>query len=621
MSATLAGLLGGITAAAEENRKYYRQREDEQADFERKELSRIAGDEAYTPDVRERAATLLMEVAANPGARKRGSFTERLMGVERVQAHPAMGELLKFFRTPVEKSLPMWLVDTQRSAAAAPASAPPNPPAPEAAPPPASAAMPTTPPMGQAGGGPPSVANLGSPAGPVAQAPQTEPSNAQNGPAAAGSAPPALGVSGRLPVDESTGAGPQGRTAPVLAPPRILRSPAEVAIETARARARGDIEGEIEGLATFMPRDQAVEIIKAEKLRAARGLAGQTYAEGNIYQKPNGTWVQTLYRRDNPSITMEIPAVAPSLRSVAAPTEEAQLAAELFGGRYPQFATDPNGLLRAISPAERAVLAQTQMRRTASQQGMNTSARMFAEANGPLSTSERGGREDRLRAELARHDEAYQTMLSQYGIMRTALNRFQQDPVGAVEGIRVTFAKILDPTSVVREAEYARQGFGLSAFDKLRGMYQQYVEGGGNIPEPILREMVETARQFVQGARERSVRIQQHYRNIAIREQLNPDNIIITLGQGGPPAASPGTITAPAPTATAPAGVQGQGGPPALPAAPTAAAPARGAFVGNEVPAGARRGTHTSGRPVADIPGVGVVFITQGPDGKWYWTY
>lgn len=135
----------------------------------------------------------------------------------------------------------------------------------------------------------------------------------------------------------------------------------------------------------------------------------------------------------------------------------------------------------------------------ASKAGATTGARAEANANARLSTPERFQAEVKLRDEWRKAEEPVKEIGRQMSLMETALKRFEKDPVGSVEGVRVTFEKILDPNSVVREAEYARQGYGLSLLNRLEGFRQQMIEGGGNIPKPVLEGMVETARQFVKG--------------------------------------------------------------------------------------------------------------------------
>jgi hypothetical protein len=64
------------------------------------------------------------------------------------------------------------------------------------------------------------------------------------------------------------------------------------------------------------------------------------------------------------------------------------------------------------------------------------------------------------------------------------------------QAVLVTFQKILDPTSVVRESEYARSPEGLALLHRLEGLYSKYTEGGPGVPFPQLAEFGKLAEQF-----------------------------------------------------------------------------------------------------------------------------
>ncbi len=142
-------------------------------------------------------------------------------------------------------------------------------------------------------------------------------------------------------------------------------------------------------------------------------------------------------------------------------------------------------------------------------------------------------------------------MKRQFGLMETALGRFEKDPVGTVEAIRVTFEKILDPNSVVREGEYARQGYGLSLLQRLEGYKQQIVDGGGNIPKPVLDGMVETARAFLEGQEGWNDLERERITSTAKEFGLNPDRVFGTPAAQATDRARTTPAAAPKPWATA----------------------------------------------------------------------
>jgi hypothetical protein len=71
---------------------------------------------------------------------------------------------------------------------------------------------------------------------------------------------------------------------------------------------------------------------------------------------------------------------------------------------------------------------------------------------------------------------------------------------GAAQGVLVTFQKILDPTSVVRESEYERSASDLSFMGGLQAWYQQLVDGG-TVPLNVLKNFQSIADSWYEGQR------------------------------------------------------------------------------------------------------------------------
>lgn len=102
-------------------------------------------------------------------------------------------------------------------------------------------------------------------------------------------------------------------------------------------------------------------------------------------------------------------------------------------------------------------------------------------------------------------------MRRQFGLMQTGLSRFRGgDKNGGSQAVLVTFQKILDPTSVVRESEYARTATGQAFLERMQGYVEKLAKGGAGMTDTELASMVETAKQmlgnaetFTQGTRHR----------------------------------------------------------------------------------------------------------------------
>jgi hypothetical protein len=151
---------------------------------------------------------------------------------------------------------------------------------------------------------------------------------------------------------------------------------------------------------------------------------------------------------------------------------------------------------------------------------------------------------DKLAKDWQTASQPVREMRRQFGLMQTGLQRFTQgDKNGGSQAVLVTFQKILDPSSVVRESEYARSAAGVSLLSRLEGYVEKLQKGGAGVPEGDLRQMVETARQmlgnmqtYAQGQRQRLERTAKQY-------GVMPDLIFDDVGVVPP---SPGATPAPA---------------------------------------------------------------------------
>lgn len=165
-----------------------------------------------------------------------------------------------------------------------------------------------------------------------------------------------------------------------------------------------------------------------------------------------------------------------------------QLDDEAFLGDVAKFEAEKG---RPATQAERGQIA------------LSIKERMAAASRAPVGE---GGLKDyqkftageKLADKWTRTNTAVREMNRQFNLMRTGLQRFKQgDKMGGSQAVLVTFQKILDPTSVVRESEYARSAAGLSLISRLEGYAERLKSGGAGVPVQDLAAMVETARQFL----------------------------------------------------------------------------------------------------------------------------
>ena len=176
-----------------------------------------------------------------------------------------------------------------------------------------------------------------------------------------------------------------------------------------------------------------------------------------------------------------------------------------------------------------------------------------------------------------RSNNAHRATQDSLSKMEAALQRFDVDPTGSSEAIRVLWEKMLDPNSVVREGEYARQVDGQSLMDWMKGKYQAWVEGGGEIPKAILNGMVETAKTFqgkqIEFNKADRARVE---RNMAVLK-IDPARVfndpVTPAAPAGAPGAAPAAPAAAAAPDAPPAAAAPAGPPAAPPVTPGVAAP------------------------------------------------
>jgi hypothetical protein len=109
-----------------------------------------------------------------------------------------------------------------------------------------------------------------------------------------------------------------------------------------------------------------------------------------------------------------------------------------------------------------------------------------------------------IQKNLQRYTQGAREVQRQYSVMEEAYSRLARgeakDLNATSQTIITTFNKILDPSSVVRETEYARSPEGQSLIDSLYGKLAAISQGGPGLTPDSLREFVDLARVFVQNA-------------------------------------------------------------------------------------------------------------------------
>lgn len=342
---------------------------------------------------------------------------------------------------------------------------------------------------------------------------------------------------------------------PVLRPREIFRSPEDQMRLTKRASAQGDVEGEVAGLVSSgVAEGEARDIVKRRMLGRAGGGAGAGYQSvpGEVADPETGK-------------------ISP-----------VNAAFDKVRGQY--IGTDPDSPYYGI-PIPGFHSRTTAAGLTPEQAGARatavTTARGAAAAGVPLSTSQRFQATEKLSGDWQKIQAPTREMQRQFQLMQTGLKRFNEgDKIGGSQAVLVTFQKILDPTSVVRESEYARSGEGLSLANRLEGYIQRLKEGGAGVPPAELAAMVETGRQFLAGLQTWNDAERARIEGTAKGYGIDPGQVFATPSGIGTTPPPPGGGTAPAPGTApppAPATVAGTAPPVPFGASAIRPVPAHGA--------------------------------------------
>ncbi len=149
-----------------------------------------------------------------------------------------------------------------------------------------------------------------------------------------------------------------------------------------------------------------------------------------------------------------------------------------------------------------------------------------------LTTQQKANFEFKLANDFERFAKESKGAVTQVGLMQSALEQAEQaSETGASlnapsQAILVTFQKILDPTSVVRESEYARSGNGESLLNNIQGRIDKIRQGGAGVTLESLREFVRLGQEFMRGYQDNQLNFARRTQKQAVNNGLNIENIL-----------------------------------------------------------------------------------------------
>jgi hypothetical protein len=146
---------------------------------------------------------------------------------------------------------------------------------------------------------------------------------------------------------------------------------------------------------------------------------------------------------------------------------------------------------------------------------------------------------DRVAAEASLRDDFVKAS-KDFGVIRDFHDRMQTAPTTGAGDIALVFSymKMLDPGSTVREGEYATARNASGIPDRITGLYNRAVDGE-QLPARSRKELKEAAGKIWESATTRHTGMTNQYAQIAKRQGLRPENVIIDANAGAPTPAAP----------------------------------------------------------------------------------
>jgi len=122
----------------------------------------------------------------------------------------------------------------------------------------------------------------------------------------------------------------------------------------------------------------------------------------------------------------------------------------------------------------------------------------------------------------------YNNVVTQLGRMEKAIeeNKTSKSKVAVDQALITIYNKMMDPTSVVRESEYARTPSDQALLNNLQGRAQKILTGGAGLTNSEREALIRMARGFGSVTSEIYNNEANYYRNLATESGFSPDEIV-----------------------------------------------------------------------------------------------
>jgi hypothetical protein len=202
---------------------------------------------------------------------------------------------------------------------------------------------------------------------------------------------------------------------------------------------------------------------------------------------------------------------------------EAKAKLESLKAEYePQRFAAEIGLTQAqTAQARAAAVAQAAAARASEASREAARAQADSLAAGVLTPNQRLETETKLRNEYRQATVKFQEIKESYGRILAV----QSTPVGDISLV-FAFMKMLDPTSVVRDTEYANAENSAGVPERIRNTYNR-LKNGERLTDTQRREFKSQAKDFYEMSLQDEAKLRKGIDRIARNYGVNPDNIFI----------------------------------------------------------------------------------------------
>lgn len=193
---------------------------------------------------------------------------------------------------------------------------------------------------------------------------------------------------------------------------------------------------------------------------------------------------------------------------------------------------NPQAVTKTMTPGDVQQARDAAAGRSVTMRGQDLTDARAREANQAAAGKTTGEINDRLRVEFNKlpEVEAYKSVIP---AQKSAIEAIDRDTPQADMNLIYATAKIFDPTSVVREGEYATVNASQAPAERMQGMLS-YLMGGGRLTERTRRQLLDEINSRATAAKSQYDAARASYDDIARRRGADPSLVFQTLDEAKP---------------------------------------------------------------------------------------